>query len=167
MYMLQTYLKIVEVRIHRCQYEAVLICVLMMMIVHAHVYVIVHWVCTYCKAWMCQQYIFDDVWEPIARKITCMSVFCFVLTTMSTSAVPSRSTSLHCAMRMRNIMCVICAYAIYKGCGPYAHELPPDHFSRITPGLEAMEFSAFLQIPSMCVWKIACKLSNIKNNAKK
>ena len=38
---------------------------------------------------------------------------------------------------MRNITGVICACAIYKGCGPSARlELPPDDFSRNAPVVE-------------------------------
>ena len=43
---------------------------------------------------------------------------------------------VHCAMCiiMRNITGVICACAIYKGCGPSVRlELPPDDFSRNAP----------------------------------
>ena len=37
---------------------------------------------------------------------------------------------------MRKITRLICACAIYKGCGPSARlELPPDNFSRNAPGV--------------------------------
>ena len=52
---------------------------------------------------------------------------------ISTSA--GLPTALHSPMRMRNLIGVICAYAIYEGCGPYARELPPDDFSRIAPDI--------------------------------